>query len=200
MAGEFPNDSVFYRNSALAHKIVRVQAVIPAKRSMLYLMALLFSLFFSRPDLAVVAIQPPQWQHEAQRTYIAITVENQGRKTSLPVPIVVHDVDISLAAVKEITMDTLVWQLVEENNARAAYRARWDTTNPFITKWDYDMDWEVIDTLPAMRPGDTIVHEVFLPKHWIYDSNCEIEVVIDPDKTQKERERANNRQYFFAWG
>lgn len=111
----------------------------------------------------------------------------------------VKDVDLSLAEVKQITKDKSVWDLIAENNARGANRMEWDSS-AYVSSLDYDPDWVITDSLPALSPGERVTIDLFVEGHWVYDANCEIEVVIDPARHQPEEDRNNNREYFFAWG
>jgi hypothetical protein len=51
-----------------------------------------------------------------------------------------------------------------------------------------------------LKAGKTKELTFYLPEHWIYDPNCEMKIVIDPEKSIKDCDWENNTELYFAWG
>lgn len=150
-------------------------------------------------DLAVVEIREPDWNHEEQRTDVFIVIENRGNKESEPTTAILRDLDISYEEGVEMGLDTFLLEMIAENNGRAEWYKE-DDENVDEDLKDYDKDWENTREIPALKPGERYTLHFIVQDYWIYDSNCEIEVILDPDEKIKDCDRENNKQQFFGWG
>lgn len=153
-----------------------------------------------KADLAVVEIQYPDYDSKIQGTVFKVVVKNEGKKASKPCTIVAADLDISLEDAMKISEDTLVYDLISENNGRAAYNKKHDDQNVDEAQFDYDKYWELTYEVPALEAKESITLTFELKDYWIYDSNCEIIVHIDPEKKNRDCNQKNNINYFFGWG
>ena len=63
-----------------------------------------------------------------------------------------------------------------------------------------DFDWSLETQVDELKAGKTKTLKFYLPEHWIYDPNCEIKIVIDPDKSTNDCNWENNTELFLAWG
>ena len=150
-------------------------------------------------DLAVVEIQEPQWNHEAQRTDVFVIIKNRGNRSSERTIATLSDLDISYEEGREMGLDTLYLELLAENNGRAEWYKEGDENVDKDLK-DYDKDWEDIREIPALKPGERYTLHFIVEDYWIYDSNCEIEVILDPEEHTRDCNRKNNKMQFFGWG
>jgi hypothetical protein len=171
----------------------------------MFLLAGFFGLIPEQPtapcaDLVILRIDEPDWDSENQQTVFTVHVKNVGQVASRLSTVKASDLDISLEAVNEITTDTLVLDLIQENNERAVYYAETEPDNAAISQTDYDSDWMLIESVAPLQPMQSIEIEFRLDDHWIYDSNCEIKVELDVENTVRECDETNNVDYFFAWG
>lgn len=139
----------------------------------------------SQADLLITEVEPPEWDDV---TRIFIHVKNDGNKVSEATKIKVWDLDINVKEAKKLGFRKSDMWIFEENVARAEGDG-----------YDYDEDWEVKLEVPSLEPGESIEIEVNLA-HWIYDSNCEIGVIIDCDDQIEEKNEKNNKFYFAAGG
>lgn len=151
------------------------------------------------PNLAVVEIQEPEWNHPDQQTDVYVAIENRGKKASEPTMAILKDLDISYEEGVEMGLDTLYLEMIAENNGRADWYQE-DNENVDEDLKDYDKDWEDTQEVPALKPGERYTIHFIVDDYWIYDSNCEIEVTLDPDEEIKDCDRENNKDWFFGWG
>lgn len=140
------------------------------------------------PDLLVKEIPMPDWEHDEDRTAITIIIQNKGKGDATNFKVTVEDYDAS----KE-DYDTLVddKDLAEDMMFQDEYG---DGGN------GGDMDWALEMEVEELKAGKTKELIFYLPEHWIYDPNCEMKIVIDPEKSTKDCHWKNNTEYFFEWG
>lgn len=152
------------------------------------------------PDLAVITINEPEWENVEKQTLVTVTFENNGNQTSKPCRAILFDVDISIEQAREMKLDTFSLEMIAENNARATYYNGNDSTDLDANNDDYDLDFSVFADIPALKPGQKTTVTFSIPTHWIYDPNCEIAVLADIYRTNKDCDLTNNLLFFFAWG
>ena len=159
-----------------------------------------------KADLSVVEIYPPDYDSEIEGSSFTVDVKNVGKSTSAPCKIKAFDLDISYEEIVKLTNDTIIHELIEENNGRSDYYNKSEYTseetqdNIDKEQNDYDFYWELEETIPTLEPGATHTIHFKLHNQWIYDSNCEIRVIIDVDEEIKDCNRENNQKDFFGWG
>ncbi len=155
-----------------------------------------------KADLAVVEIWQPEFDSEIDGTVITVIVTNLGKTKSLPGKIKAFDLDISYEEIVKINADTIVHEMIAENNGRSEYYSQGE--NEFVeideNQNDYDYYWESVENIPALKPNQKYTVTFKLYDNWIYDSNCEIRVIIDPENEVEDCNRENNQMDFFGWG
>lgn len=151
-------------------------------------------------DLKAVEIQPPEWDHDNQQTVVKVTVQNIGSKTSKACRALLFDLDISVDQAKSMKLDKLFIEMIDENNGRAAYFT--GDAAMFIddNKFDYDRDFAVFASIPALKPGEKREFTFYIKDIWVYDSNCEIRLIVDIDAANKDCDTTNNILDLFGWG
>lgn len=161
---------------------------------LLILTILLFqtTLLAQKTDLTVLEIADPEIEELDPSVYgtrIVVTIQNSGKVDLENVKIRVWDLDISLEEGKEKWgIGKSDYWILEENEGRSEN-----------SELDYDEDWELIQTVDLIKKGKK-VELTFIVNHWIYDSNCEIGVAIDPDNLIEESNENNNTLGYFAGG
>lgn len=140
------------------------------------------------PDLSVKEIPMPDWQHEEDRTAITVVIQNKGKEDAKNFKVTVEDFDpkgddYELIGDKDLVNDM---KFYEEYNSEEGEGG--------------DFDWSLEMEVEELKAGKTKELIFYLPEHWVYDPNCELKVVIDPDKSTNDCNWKNNTEYFFAWG
>ena len=159
-----------------------------------------------KADLDVVEIYPPDYTPAIEGTSITIEIKNLGKTESAPCKIRVFDLDISYDEIVKLTTDTIIHEMIAENNGRAEYYNKSEYTSEDVQndidkeQYDYDFDWEVIEDVPALKHNQKHTVIIEIDNYWIYDSNCEIRVIIDEEKEIEDCNRENNQMDFFGWG
>jgi len=152
------------------------------------------------PDLAVISIDKPEWEQEAQQTLVTVTFKNVGNQASKPCRAMLYDVDISIEQAGEMKLDSIAREMIAENNARATYYSGNDSDASDFNNYDYDLDFSVFAEIPALKPGEKTMVTFYIPTHWIYDPNCEIAALADIYRTNQDCDLTNNLLFFFEWG
>jgi hypothetical protein len=156
---------------------------------------LLLSLYsFNKPkkrcaDLKIVKIHEPDWDHPNKRTVVEVEIINIGKITSKACDAKIYDLDITYKQALEWKLEKEYMELVEENIARAKE-----------AEVDYDPYVEAYASIPPIEPGKKVTLTFFINDHWVYDSNCELQVELDVNNKNKECDEYNNSQYFLGWG
>jgi len=155
-----------------------------------------------KADLAVVEILQPEYDSEISGTIITVEITNLGKSKSAPCTIRAYDLDISYEEIVAENNDTIVHEMIAENNGRAEYYNRGENkyTEVDENQFDYDFYWEVIEEIPALKPNQKYTVTFKINNHWIYDSNCEIRIIIDEAEEAEDCDRENNQMDFFGWG
>ena len=154
-------------------------------------------------DLAVLSIEEPTYESDIKGTQFIIEIKNLGKKTSDSTSLLAFDLDIGVDEIIASGYDSLIIDLVAENNARAKYYGKNNDSKWYdvdSNEYDYDFYWERMVDIPPLQPGQKHTIVITINDYWIYDSNCEIRVIIDPEKKTKDCNRNNNQKDFFAWG
>mgnify|MGYP006273599279 CR=1 FL=1 len=166
---------------------------------------LIASLFWAAPptpcpNLTVEEIRPPRWVDD--HTEVEVVVRNEGAAVSPPTTARLHDLDLSVEEARSLELTAVQIDAIRENIARAKYTAE----NPMyadtahVNRLDYDPDVKAFVDVPELAP-DAATKLVFLiPDHWVYDSNCELGVVLDVDDEIEECDETDNTAVFVAWG
>jgi len=156
------------------------------------------------PDLIVKEIKYPDWIDD--KTIIEVEIKNIGKAPSEPCIAMMYDLDISIKEAKDLGLEDYLIELVEENVSRADYYANSEyyQGNEYyaknVTENDYDIYFEVFKEIPAIEPGKIITITFEVEDEWLFNTNCELEVIIDPDNAIEECDKTNNKLQFFAWG
>jgi len=145
-------------------------------------------------DLIVEEIIQPEWENKA--THIQIKIKNIGKTNSEATIAKIYDLDIGVKEAKKLGLKGIYIDLIKENVARAKY----NEGDEDVSEFDYDKNWEGYFDIPSLRSKQSITLDFWIKDHWIYDSNCEIEVIIDPENKIEECKKENNKKQFFGWG
>ena len=148
-------------------------------------------------DLTVEKIHQPEWDHDNQRTIVKIDIRNIGNEESEYFFVTLMDLDISAEEVKSAGYDDVTIEMIEENNARAEY---YDDEDMDESPFDYDLDFKEVQSMIGLMPDEKQTIIFYINDHWVYDSNCELRVIIDEDEEIKDCDRSNNQKDFFGWG
>lgn len=163
---------------------------------MSYFILILFGLIISEStpekgkdcvDLSVKEIPMPDWEHEEDRTAITIIIQNKGKADASSFKVTVEDYDPTADYYKEMGDK----ELAEDMMFQEEYGDGGEGG---------DFDWELEVEVDGLKAGKTKEVVLYLPEHWIYDPNCEMKIVIDPDKSTKDCNWENNTEYYYAWG
>ena len=152
------------------------------------------------PDLAVISIDNPEWEHVDKQSMVTVTFKNIGNQVSKPCRAMLYDVDISIEQAREMKLDTMLLDLIAENNALATYYTGNESADLDANSYDYDLDFSVFAEIPALKPGQKTTVTFYIPTHWIYDPNCEIAALADIYRTNQDCDLTNNLLFFFEWG
>jgi hypothetical protein len=151
-------------------------------------------------DLAILKIETPTWSDDQKETVVEVVIKNKGKTKSLACRALLYDLDLSVEQGKDLGLNKLNLELLSENNSRAEY---WQNNDNYAVDKqlnDYDEDFAVFAAIPALEPDETITLRFHIKDIWVYNSNCEIRVILDIDQTNNETHRSNNQKDFFAWG
>jgi hypothetical protein len=147
-------------------------------------------------DLVVLSIAPPDWDGESKKTIVKVKIKNKGSVSSIETNAVLTDLDITAAEAKKRKFSKLWIDAIAENNNLAT-----DENDSYTKKGiDSDPDWKVFVKIPIMQPGEEIELVFELKEIWIYDPNCEIEVMLDADGNIEEKDEKNNVMDFVGRG
>lgn len=149
-----------------------------------------------KPDLKVITIEKPEYDGKTNTTIIKVIISNAGDVKSPPAKAKMYDLDISLSDAKKLGAAEDKWWIFEENTKRSADKYG-NAEN--LTPYDYDKYWESVVNIPALVPGKRITL-TFKSKTWVYDTNCEIEVILDLENKVAESDENNNKKQFFDGG
>lgn len=151
-------------------------------------------------DLQVVEIREPLW--EKDYTSIAVVIKNIGKQKSEPTIALAYDLDLHAEQARELGFSAELVEAIEENNSLAVFYKSSKSLGELVdeSSLDHDRYWECRTEIPAIRPGKSVIVYFNLPQYWIYDPNCEIQVVLDPEELIKDCDRKNNVKGFIAWG
>jgi len=148
--------------------------------------------FAQKADLKVIEISYPALEELENGDYgssIVVTIQNTGKTDLENVKVRAWDLDISLKeGKKKWGISKPDYWILEENEGRAEEG-----------ELDYDKDWDITHDVLKIKKGEKI-KLTFIVEHWIFDSNCEIGVEVDPDNEIEEVDEENNRLGFFAGG
>ena len=153
-----------------------------------------------KADLVVVEIWQPEFVSEIDGTSFEVVIQNKGRAKSEATSLKAFDLDISLNEAKQTIKDKDILLLIEENNMRALDYGENKYAEVDKGKFDYDQYWEVTEKIGSLKPNEKVRITISIKDHWIYDSNCEIRVIIDPENTIEDCNEKNNQLDFFGWG
>lgn len=153
-----------------------------------------------KADLVVKEIFPPDFISEIDGTSFEVVIKNTGKSKSQPTTLKAFDLDISYEEAKKTITDKDILELIAENNGRAEYYAEDDYGDVDENMFDYDYYWEVIEEVPSLQPNEEIRINISIKDHWIYDSNCEIRVIVNPKSEVDECNEDNNQLDFYGWG
>ena len=169
----------------------------------------LLSYFFSvdepnskcnKADLAIIEFFEPEWDGEFNQTVVRVIVQNKGKMASSASKAHLRDLDISAETAQAMGLDTIIIEMIAENNARAAYYAENDQYPVDENLFDYDTDVESYAQVPALKKGQKAEVIFYIPNHWVYDSNCELRVIVDEEEKVDDCDRQNNTMDFYGWG
>ncbi|HLP12095.1 MAG TPA: hypothetical protein VK177_09210 [Flavobacteriales bacterium] len=147
-------------------------------------------------DLVVLKIENPEWDGDAKKTMVRVKVKNRGTLSSIETNAMMVDLDITANEAKQRRFSKLWIEAISENNGRSV-----DEAEPHTKKGiDYDPDWKTFVKIPILQPGEEMEVIFELKDHWIYDSNCEIEILLDADENIQEKDEKNNVMDFVGWG
>lgn len=152
------------------------------------------------PDLKAVKIQAPEWDHDNQQTVVTVIVKNAGKKPSKACRALLYDLDISIDQAKAMKLDKLYIEMIAENNGRASYWENNNTKSVDDNQFDYDQDFGVFVAIPELKPGEKAILTFYIKDIWVYDSNCELRLIVDIDETNADCDKNNNVLDFFGWG
>jgi hypothetical protein len=157
------------------------------KAILILLISIIANTLFAQkaPDLIIKDILEPE---DVDSSKITVIVKNMGNSMSKPVKLKLWDVDIDINEAKKIGVKEEDMWIFVENTERAK------DGSP-----DYDRDFEIIRTIPALKKREEFTIIVYV-SHWVYDSNCEIGAYIDCDEELNEKDESNNKAYFFEGG
>ncbi|HNQ68400.1 MAG TPA: CARDB domain-containing protein [Bacteroidales bacterium] len=155
-------------------------------------------------DLIVKKIDAPDWING--RTVVFVEIKNIGNSESKPTKVKLFDLDLSITEALKLELDNSIIEIIEENAENHGHYCQEDSylfdTIFMNNTGDYDSDkyFEAFKEIPSLKPRESIRIEFQIENYWIYDPNCEIEVIIDPDNAIEECDKTNNKLQFFAWG
>jgi hypothetical protein len=151
-------------------------------------------------DLEVVEIRQPDWVED--RTVFEVEIRNVGRLESEATDAIAFDLDLSAQEAKDLRFPDWMVEAVEENNYLAEdYKdSKHLSDDVDENAYDYDRYWEEIISIPAIKPGKKMVLTFEIENYWIYDPNCEIRVILDPEETSGDCDEKNNVKTFLGWG
>ena len=161
------------------------------------------------PDLVAQEIRPPSWitaddglDGLERGTMVEVIVRNDGGAPSSACTAWIRDLDPGVEEARRHGLNALQVDAIRENIGRAADRREnpddGDTTH--VTATDYDPFVESFTDIPSLEPGQSAKLVFLIPDHWVYDSNCELGVVLDVDDEVEECAEDNNEMVFVAWG
>ena len=153
-----------------------------------------------KADLVVKEILPPDYAEEIDGTSFEVVIKNTGKSNSEATTIKAFDLDISYEEAKETIKSKETLGPDAENNRRAKYYDDSENAEVDENQFDYDHYWEVIEKIPSLKPNEEVRVTISIKKYWIYDSNCEIRLIIDPKNKAEECNTENNQLDFFGWG
>ena len=149
-------------------------------------------------DLTVVEISQPHYNSEIDGTEFEVVIKNQGKAKSTETILKTFDLDIGYEEAKQTIKDKTTLSLIQENNQRAIdYGQDVEVDKDTL---DYDFYWEIEKVVKALEPGEEIRVFISIENHWIYDSNCEIRAIVNPENTIKDCDNKNNQLDFYGWG
>ncbi len=138
-------------------------------------------------DLCILKIEEPDYFEGGSNIYVII--KNCGKTDLTNITVRAWDLDISVEeGIKEWNLSAEEYAVLEENKNLAEDGA-----------YDYDEDWSDEIVIPNLKKGEKM-KLTFFADHWIYDSNAEVGVHIDPENKIKEIDEDNNRLAFIAGG
>ncbi len=146
-------------------------------------------------DLEVISIAAPEYDESLQGSIIKVKIKNKGTISNIETNAILRDLDITVAEAKKMKLSKLEIEAIKENNNRANDEGEWVTKGV-----DYDFNWTLVKKIPILQPGEEIEIVFRLENYWIFDSNCEIELLLDFDKNIEEKNEENNKKVFIAWG
>ena len=153
-----------------------------------------------KADLVVQQISTPDYAEEIESTSLDVIIKNTGKSNYEATIIKAFHLDISYGEAKKTIKNKEILELIAENNGRAEYNAEKEYAEVDENEYDYDFYWEVTEKIPSLKPNEEVRVNVSSKKYWIYDSNCEIRVIVDPEKKVEECNDDNNQLDFFDWG
>lgn len=141
------------------------------------------------PDLIVLEIREPDWDHPNKRTTVEVVIQNIGKAKSTATYAKLYDIDPSSDEAKKWGLEDYLIEALEEND--------WQTEADSSYESWYDEDIRVVR---ALDPGEKITLNFYFHDHWVYDPNCELECFVDFNNLVKESNKDNNKKVFVAWG
>lgn len=131
-------------------------------------------------DLRLMEIEEPDWNDTLKATDVKIRIKNKSRQTSPATRIRLRDLDPDKRAIKKLKLTAEFRQYLMETMEE-------NIKDPFI---------EVYETIPPIPAGAERTITVHVLDYWLYDPNCEFEVLIDPDEIVEDCNRSNNWRFF----
>jgi hypothetical protein len=153
-----------------------------------------------KADLVVKEIWPPDYVEDIGGTSFEVVIKNTGKLKSEPTTLKAFDLDISYEEAEKSIKNKETLELIAENNGRAKDYVENKYAEVDENKFDYDHYWEVTEKIGSLKPNEEVRITISIKDHWIYDSNCEIRVIVDPKNKVDECDVDNNQLDFFGWG
>ena len=141
-------------------------------------------------DLKVVKIETPEYDEKLDGAIVRVKVKNTGNMASVETNAKLYDLDIDTDEAKKRKLTKVQKGAIEEN-----MRNKEDKT-----QIDPDQYFEAFSPIPGLQPGAEIEIIFKVKNYWIYDPNCEIEVILDFHDNIEEKNEKDNKKEFIEWG
>ncbi len=151
-------------------------------------------------DLVILEILKPTYDYASKGTVIKVLVANKGMAKSGRTEATIRDIDISAVSGMELGLNETALYFLEENANLAQHYAKDSSFTGEITEFDYDEFFSATSVIDPIKPFEERILVFKLPGIWVYDPNCEFEIVLDEKNLLEECNEQNNRKVFVDGG
>lgn len=147
-----------------------------------------------KPDLVIKKIVYDGYENE-----LILKIKNKGYKTSkYATYIKVYDLDIGLEEAIEKKIPKKYHKFIIENTEDAKY---YRSIGYAVTEFDRDPYFEKLFQIPPIKAKRNIYMYIDLTEYdHLYNPNCEIGFIIDPENEIKESNKKNNEFFYIRGG